>query len=127
MDDSFFAMQMQQIMYKLMLKLMEKAGLDTGAKTASTSGATSAAQTVPSAGTAGSATSAGSATPFETLIDQAGARYGVDPKLVKAVISVAAGRRRPPKSAGFPRRRQPAYIGFIRWQKRVNSFSLRSM
>jgi soluble lytic murein transglycosylase-like protein len=84
MDDSFFAMQMQQMMYQMMLKLIEKAGLTGDSKTAKASAGASTGSTATAA--AGSQ-STGPTTPFEALIDQASARYGVDPKLVKAVIT----------------------------------------
>jgi soluble lytic murein transglycosylase-like protein len=75
MDDSFFSMRMQAIVYQLMAKLIAKAGLTDDAKT------------VPAASAAGGSASAGPATPFESLIEKASTQYGVDPKLVKAVIT----------------------------------------
>jgi soluble lytic murein transglycosylase-like protein len=83
MDKSFFSMQMQSILYQLIAKLLTKASLSTDASTTDGSAATTG--TAASATTA--STSAGAATPFETLIQKASAQYGVDPKLVKAVIT----------------------------------------
>jgi soluble lytic murein transglycosylase-like protein len=80
MDNSFFSMQMQQIMYQLIAKLITRAGLADGTKTADGMASGSAAATSQS-------TSAGTVTPFEELIQKASSQYGVDPKLVKAVIT----------------------------------------
>jgi soluble lytic murein transglycosylase-like protein len=82
MDNSFFSMQMQQILYQLIAKLLERSGLSTGTQTTSKT-----ASTASSAASVAGTTGTGTATPFEALIDKASAQYGVDPKLVKAVIT----------------------------------------
>jgi soluble lytic murein transglycosylase-like protein len=87
MDDSYFAMQMQRIMYSMMLKLMEKAGLSSDSTTTAPNAKTIQSMVGTAAGASTYSQSTGATTPFESLIDQASARYGVDPKLVKAVIT----------------------------------------
>ncbi len=96
MDISVFTQQFQSTMYRVMLQMMEglvkTAQNDTGANAAATSSANmsdgrSGGSQSASSGTSGTGGASGSATgQFASLIQQASARYGVNPDLVNAVI-----------------------------------------
>lgn len=75
MDSSIFTSQFQWVIYQLMFKLLERS--------ADSAGNTSATLSKTDQTKIGNAVSTGK---FEDLIQQAAARYDVDPNLVKSVI-----------------------------------------
>jgi soluble lytic murein transglycosylase-like protein len=82
--DSIFSTQFQSVLYQLVMGMLERQGSAGGAPEGGIPTATWVLPGTPVGGMA----SAGAAAPgtFESLIQQAAARYNVDPRLVKAVI-----------------------------------------
>jgi soluble lytic murein transglycosylase-like protein len=79
MDNSIFTGQFQAVIYRLLMQLMSQLG--DGTQTSAASGTSGAAQ-----GTGYSAGSSSADGSFGSLIQQASAKYDVNPDLVEAVI-----------------------------------------